>query len=191
MLILAALGGAFLMLLFLKVRGVIGFEGVSLSEFKWLHVFAAFVAGAIVAGIAHYLFGMLTPTLLPEAAKNGGSRDLRTVWGLAALPAAVTFAVFALLDVFIGGPDVYLTPRDGDSLVVGWSIGSLVLALAVTAWSLVIFYKGLSVIGGARVTRSVVITAVAGLCLAIGAVMTYGLLKSIEFLTELIKAVAK
>lgn len=193
--LLAALGGAFLTLLFLKVRGVIGFEGITPSEFRWRDFSLVLVAGALAGIIGHYLFGWLAQALVARDGKRASARDLRTVWGVAGVPVALAFVLFLVLDVLIGGRDVYLTPREGDSLVMGWAIGSLVLALGAAAWSFLLFLKGIGITGEMRPSRSTAVVVVSGIALGVAAplalLVVVGILSLGQFLIDLVQAVAK
>jgi hypothetical protein len=193
--ILAGLGGAFLMLLFLKARGVVGFEGVQPAEFKWRDYTLALVISGFAGVFAHYLFGLLARYVVGRGTQRTESRELRTIWSVAALPVALTFALFVVLDVFIGGRDVYLTPREGDSLVMGWAIGSFVLAAGAAIWSFLLFIKGLGIAGDMRPPRTIGVVLLSGLSVVIAApialAFVFGSISVVSFFVDLIQAVAK
>ena len=192
---LAAFGGAFLMLLFLKVRGLIGFEGVTAEEFKWGVYALSLAAGAFVGVIAHYLFGALARPLVEKNGKRCESRDLRTIWGVSVFPIALCFVLIVGLDILIGGRDVYLASMDGDSLIAGWAAGSLVLTACAAAWSIYLFVRGLGVAGEMRPSRSFASVLVALICLIVSAPVAIGLVAGVvtlaEFSADLIRTMTK
>lgn len=192
---LAAFGGAYLMLLFLKVRGLIGFEGVTAAEFRWGVFALALTVGAVVGVIAHFLFGALARPLVARSGKRCESRDLRTIWGVAVFPIALFFVLIVGLDIVIGGRDVYLASMDGDTLITGWAAGSLVLTVCAAAWSIYLFVRGLGVAGDMRPSRSFATILVALICLIVSAPVAIGLVTGVVtlvgFTADLIQAVTK
>ena len=193
--VLAAFGGAYLMLLFLKIRGVIGFEGVGPEEFKWGVFSLALIVGGLAGVIAHFLFGAIARPLVVKSGRSAEARDLRTVWGVSDVPLALMFAFLLALDVLIGGRDVYLDARGGDSLLTGWSTGSLVLAIGVAIWSLALFIKGLGVAGEMKPSRSLATLVVAWVCGAISALLAFALVAGFVTLiglgVDLVQALTK
>lgn len=193
--LLAAFGGAYLMLLFLKIRGLIGFEGVRPDEFKWGVFSLALIVGALAGVIGHFLFGALARPLVAKSGRRAQARDLRTVWGVSDVPLALTFGFLLVLDVLIGGRDVYLDARGGDSLLTGWSAGSLVLAVCVAAWSLALFVKGLGIAGEMKPSRSFATLVVAWVCGAVSALLAFalvaGLVTVVGLGVDLVQALTK
>ena len=193
--LLAVFGGAYLMLLFLKIRGIIGFEGVRPDEFKWGVFSLALIVGGLAGVIAHYVFGALARPLVAKSGKRAEARDLRTIWGVSGFPIALTFGFLLLLDVLIGGRDVYLSSREGDSLLTGWSAGSLVLAVCIAGWSGLLFVKGLGIAGEMRPSRSFATILVACVCLLLATPIAFALVAGLVTLVglgvDLVQALTK
>jgi hypothetical protein len=126
--------------------------------------------------------------------KSSEPRDLRTIWGLAAFPAAAGFILIVLLDIVIAGREAY-TKVEGSSLVTGWSAGSLAIGLSLGVWSLYLFVQGLRVAAEVPPSRSIMVVLVGLLCLMVGAVLggfaVVGLVSLGGLLWNVIQAVNK
>jgi hypothetical protein len=192
--ILSALGGAYLLLMFLKVRGLTGFRDITPSEFDWAPFTLALVVAALSGVLAHYLFGFAATPAASRLGRRCEPQDLRTVWGLAGFPVAVAFLLLLVLDIAIAGREAYSSVED-NSLITGWSAGSLTVGLSLGLWSLYLFVKGLAVAAQTRISRSLLLVVVATLCLAIAAYVAtrvvYGIGMATGLIVDLIQAVSK
>lgn len=195
MTVLAGLGGAHLLLIFLKVRGLTGFRPVSPAETEWwgglgLALFAAAVAGVI----GHLLFAFVATPLVARLGKPCERPDLRTIWGLAGFPAAAGFVLLVVLDILIAGREAYSSIED-DSLVTAWAAGSLAIAVSLGIWSLYLFVQGLRVAADVRPPRSIMVLLVAVLSLAIASVLAVfavmGVVSLVGLLVNVVQAVIK
>lgn len=194
-LLLSGLGGAYLLLMFLKIRGLLGFLEVSPQDAQWWSGLVLSVIAATVMGIVgHFLFGVAARPLVARIGKRCAARELRTVWGLSSFPAAAGFGVLLILDLLIAGREAY-SSVEGDSLVTGWSVGSLVIGLSLGVWSLYLFVQGLEVAADVRPSRSIMVLLVAVLCLtfaaAFGIVVMIGLVSLVGLLVNIVQAVNK
>lgn len=195
MTVLAGLGGAYLLLMFLKIRGLIGFKEISPDDAQFWTGFASALGAAALAGaLGNLLFGFASPPLVSRIGKSSEPRELRTIWGLAAFPAAAGFILIVLLDIVIAGREAY-TKVEGSSLVTGWSAGSLAIGLSLGVWSLYLFVQGLRVAAEVPPSRSIMVVLVGLLCLMVGAVLggfaVVGLVSLGGLLWNVIQAVNK
>ena len=193
--LLAALGAAHILLVFLKVRGLTGFRPISPEETQWWGGLGLAILAAAVAGVvAHLLFGVVARPIVARLGTRSEGRELRTIWGLASFPAAAGFVLLVVLDVFIAGREAY-SSVEGDSLVTGWAAGSLAIALSLGIWSLYLFVQGLRVAADVRPSRSIMVLLVAVLCVAVaaflGTLVVVGVVSLIGLLVNVVQAVNK
>lgn len=194
-LLLSGLGGAYLLLMFLKIRGLVGFREVSPEDTQWWGGLGLAVVAAVVAGIiGHFLFGLAAPPLVARVGKRCKPRDLRTIWGLSSFPAAVGFTLLVILDLVIAGREAY-SSLEGSSLTTGWAAGSLAIGLSLGAWSLYLFLQGLQVAADVRPSRSIMVLLVAVLCLMpatfLGIIAVVGVASLVGMLVNVVQAVNK
>jgi hypothetical protein len=165
--VLGATGGAAVMSLWLKAgaRGSRG--GADPGSVDPALLVAALVAGALLVLGGQLLWGVVGPWLADRLGGCALGRDLRLVWGAAALPQTLSLAVLVVLDLLVVGPSLYGGGPLADPLGRAWAALSIALALALAVWSLWLFVRGLQVAGGLDLARA---TALAG-----GAVATCAL----------------
>lgn len=164
--VLAALGGASLMLLWLKLGSLLGVRDVAAVEFRWSYLVVAAVAGAGLALIAQLVWGYLGAAASSRGA--GGhppARDLRVVWGASAFPQILGLALLLPLDLIIVGTDTFTSERLGDSLATAWAALSIALSFSLAVWSLFIFVRGVEVAASVSVVKALGITFVGVVCL--------------------------
>lgn len=188
----AALGGAFLLLVFLKVRSLTGFRAEAPDDWG---VFAAGFAVAALAGVlAHFVFPLGATPLLGRLGRRVAGRDLRLIAGVAALPAAIGFTLLVVVDVLIAGREAY-SEISGDTLLTGWTAGSLALAVAAGAWSLYLFMQALALAAEIRLRRSIMVVVVAGAALLLAGPVAFflivGVVNLVGLLVEIFQAVSK
>ena len=138
--VLGALGGAAAMVLWLKVRGLLGFRKFSVSEFDWGLFAGALVLGAVVAVVAQVLWSFVAPRV--GGTDSGSPRSFRAVWALSAFPQLVTLLVLLPLDVLFVGGRAFTTDSGGDSVTAAWIAISTALSLSLAVWSAYVFAKG-------------------------------------------------
>ena len=189
----AALGGAFLLLVFLKARSLAGFP-LAPEDFRW-DSFAAFLAiGALAAVLAHFLFPLGATPTLGRLGRRVAGRDLRLMWGVAAIPAATGFLLLVVVDILLAGREAY-SEISGDTLVTGWTAGSLALAVAIGAWSLYLFVQALALAAEIRPRRSIMVVLMAGISLLLAGPVAFflivGVVNVVGLLVEIFQAVSK
>jgi hypothetical protein len=165
--VLAAVGGAAAMLLWLKLGGALGLRQVAI--FRWSYLAGALVVGAALGLLVQGVWaiaGTRVARLLGYAARPS---DFRLVWGGSALPQVFALVVLLPLDLMIAGQATFTTARFADSLAAAWASLSIALAVALSVWSLYLFIRGTHVATQMSLSRVVLVTLVAGVCfLAVG-----------------------
>jgi hypothetical protein len=138
--VLAALGGAAAMVLWLKVRGLLGFRKFTAAEFDWGLFTGALALGAAVAVLAQVLWSFAAPRA--GGADAGSPRSFRAVWALSAFPQLVTLLVLLPLDVLFVGGRAFTTDSGGDSVTAAWIAISTALSVSLGVWSAYVFAQG-------------------------------------------------
>lgn len=167
-LVLAAVGGASLMLLWLKLGGMADLRDVGPRGYDPGLLVAALVAAALVGLAAQWLWS-------EAAARVGGAsaRELRLVWGAAAFPQVLPLFVLLPLDLLIVGPGVFTTAPMSDSLSTAWAALSVALGVAIAMWSAFLFVRGVQVVTDFGPSRAgiAVVAAPLSLGLVVAAVL--------------------
>ena len=163
--VLSAVGGAALVLLWLKVGSLLGLRHVRDEDFQWLYLGGALVVGGLLGPIAQGVWGLVGSLVLRSLEGSVSAAELRTVWGVAALPQVFAIVFLLPLDVVIGGRGAFTTQPLGDSLSVRWIAVSAVLTCLLALWSLGLFLRGVEVVSGVSLLKAVVGLAVACACL--------------------------
>lgn len=164
--VLAALGGASLFVLWLKVGGALGLREAGHSLYRTEFMVAAMVVGALLSLLTQGLWGMAG---VPAARLLGGRArpcDLRMVWGIAACPNVLALVLLPL-DFAIVGPDSFTTAPLGDTLALGWAALSTAFALALAVWALWLLIRGVQTAMGLTLGRALWGTAGAFSCLGV------------------------
>jgi hypothetical protein len=159
--VLSALGGAALFMLWLKVGGLLGLRLAPRDSFRYVYLFGAMGIGAVLGLCAQVLWSTVAPWTLRERVPR---RNLRLLWGAAALPQ-----VFALLlvplDLLIVGPETFTTARLEDPLGAAWAAFSIALGAAFAVWAAFLFVRGVATMGRAGLGRVIGASVVAILVL--------------------------
>ena len=183
-----------MLLVFLKIRGLTGFRAVAPEDFRWGVFAAALAVGALGGVIGHYLFGAVGSPLAGRIGRRVPPQDLRIIWGVAAVPVAVGFVVLVAFDVLLAGPEAY-SEVAGDTLVTGWTAGSLALAVAIAGWSLYLFAQGVAVATGIGRGQSIMVMMLAGACLLFAApaalLLVIGVVTLVGLVVDMVQAVSK
>ncbi|MFN2595242.1 MAG: hypothetical protein ABR579_10185 [Actinomycetota bacterium] len=165
---LAWLGGAALMALWLKFGGLIGVRDVHASEFGWSALVASLVFGGLVAVGAQIVWSVVGARLAHKAGSQPAlsARDMRLVWGAAALPQVAAVFLLLPLDVLFLGRGSFTSDRLVDPLATAWAATSIALALSLGAWSAWLFVTGIKTTSHVETTRAVALAVSAVLTLA-------------------------
>lgn len=165
--VLAAIGGAALMSLWLKVGALAGIREICSREYLGALIAAALVSGALLGVLAQFLWGAVGPSVLRAAHGQSDRGSLRLVWGASAFPQVVVLVLLLPLDLLIIGTDAYATGSLEDPLATAWAAFSIAVGISLAVWSLFLFVRGVEVAGGIGFWKAVTTTMVAALCLLI------------------------
>src|ERR671914_117351 len=108
--LLAAVGGAALFLMWLKIGALSGLRDE--ASYRLVYLVMALGLGAILGLVAQALWGLTGGRLFES--HRATPRNLRLVWGLAAFPNVVTLSVLLPLDLVVVGPAGYTAARLAD-----------------------------------------------------------------------------
>jgi hypothetical protein len=154
--VLGALGGAQLMLLWLKLGGLLDLRSVSSRDFKWSYVVVAIVGAGILVLIAQYVWGSIGRVVLKRLEAPADSSQLRFAWGAAALPQVLGLVVLFPLDILIVGRNLFTSERIVDTLPALWAALSVAFSVSLAAWSLYLFFKAIRTAAGASSQQALV-----------------------------------
>jgi hypothetical protein len=165
--VLAVVGGASLMIGWLKIGGLLGGREVDPTQFGYSELFFALVTGAVFAMLGQAVYGVVGPLAARLLGGTLASREARIVWGAAAFPQVFTLLVLLPLDLLIVGPEIFATTRPGDSVATGWAAISVALCLLMVVWSLGLFVRGMQVVAKLDLLRAPAMVAVSASCLSL------------------------
>lgn len=179
---LAALGGVALMLLWLKLGSLLGVRDVARVEFEWSYLVVAAVAGALLAVIGQFVWGVVGCAAVRALGGGAPARDLRVVWGASGFPQVIGLVLLLPLDLIIVGTDTFTSEKLDDSLATGWAALSIALSLSLACWTMFIFVRGVQVAGSLSIVRAIgatfaglfVLVVIAGAAVAGAAVLGGG-----------------
>lgn len=166
-LVLAALAGAALFLLWLKIGGLVGLRSSSSAQYRSEFLVAALVTGALLSLAAQGLWSAVGHHALRALGGQARGRDLRTVWGAAGFPLVLSLVLILPLDLLIVGPATFTTERLTDPVATAWAALSIAASLGFASWSGWLFVRGVEAAAGVRTGRALVGALIAGLCLAV------------------------
>ena len=165
--LLSGIGGAALASLWLKVGALLKLRAVCTNEYIAGFIVASFVLGAVLAWIAHALWGVVGPRVVTAVRGETSSSEMRLVWGASALPQVFVLLVLLPLDLILVGSNTFTTQPLDESLATAWAALSIALAMSLAVWSLYLFVRGLQVVAGLSFKRALVGLAVAVLCFGV------------------------
>jgi hypothetical protein len=139
--VMAFLGGAALMSLWLKVAGMTGVRNVSAAEVRWHYMLGALVGGGLLGILGQNAWAAFARLAAKERVRPP-ARDLRMVWGAAALPQVIGLVVLLPLDLTIVGMQTYATDKLADPVSTMWAAMSIAIAVSLAVWSLILFVRG-------------------------------------------------
>ena len=142
--VLAAIGGAATLLLWLKLGALVELREASRASFRPMYLVGAVLLGAILGLLAQFVWGWLGPALFGTR-DPAARRSMRIAWGLAALPQIVALGVLFPLDLAIVGPESFTTTGLPDSVSTAWAAASIALSVAFAVWAVRLFYTGVRV----------------------------------------------
>jgi hypothetical protein len=154
--VLGAIGGAQLMLLWLKLGGLLDLRSVAAADFKWSYVVVAMIAAALLALVAQYVWGAIGRVVLGRLGARPDSSRLRFVWGASALPQVFGIVILLPLDVLIVGRNLFTSERIVDTLPAMWAALSVAFSVSIAAWSIYLFFKGVQAAAGTPASKTIV-----------------------------------
>jgi hypothetical protein len=163
--VLAAVGGAGGMLLWLKLGSALGLRNVAGSGFRWPYLVTAVAVGAVLGLLGQTVWSLVGPRVARGLGGVAKASDVRLVWGGSALPQVFALVVLLPLDLTIAGTASFTDARFADSLSAAWASLSIAIAVALSLWSVYLFVRGMQVATGMSAARIALVTLVAGLCL--------------------------
>ena len=179
--VLAAVGGAMLFLLWLKVSPLLGLRAASAQAYRWEFVLFAGVLGALFSLLGQLAWSFVGGAAIKALGGDTARRDLRLVWGAALAPQMGALVFLLPFDLLIVGPELFTSAKLDDTVASAWAALSVALGLSLAVWSLVILVRGVEVVSKLGLRRAslavlgcVVTTAVVVLLFRMGAVALAG-----------------
>jgi hypothetical protein len=163
--VLAAIGGASLASLWLKIGALVGLREVCADDRVAGYLAATLVLGALLALVAYAIWGAAGPSVARMLRGSGTGSGLRLVWGIALLPQVFALAVLLPLDLAIVGTDTFTTSSLADPLSTAWAAFSIALSVSLAVWSLFLLVRGMEVAAELSMVRAGAGAAAAALCL--------------------------
>lgn len=143
--ILGACYGAALLMLWLKVGALVGWRGD--ASFRPAYLLMSAALGAVLGLAVQLAWAALAAGVLFVTRARPRARELRFVWGAAALPQ-VGALLLVPLDLALAGPAAFTGARLAGSLATAWLALSIALAVALAAWSGYLVVRGTQVAAG-------------------------------------------
>lgn len=176
--VLAALGGAAGMLLWLKLRALVGFRALAPSDFTWGYFVASLAFAALVGVLAQLAWSFVGPAAGgPDA---GSPRSFRAVWAFSAFPQVPSLLLLAPLDVLVVGEKAFTASDAGDSVALAWLALSTALGVSLAVWSAYVFAKGTHVATRAPVLRTAGVVAASAACVGAVVALVAGILVAVR-----------
>lgn len=142
-LVLSALGGSAVALLWLKVGALLGIREVCNPSYLAGYIVATAVLGAILALIAQSVWGLIGPGTAGALHGEVPQRhEFRLVWGAAAFPQVFALVFLLPLDLLIVGQDTFTTTELVDPVSTAWAAFSIALGVSALVWSLFLLLRG-------------------------------------------------
>jgi hypothetical protein len=160
--LLVVLGGVATMGLWLKLTSLLKIFDRPISATEWSFVLGGLALGAILAAIAYVAWTRLAPRAI-DSDRDASRARLRVAWSFSDFPLALYAAVLLPLDLLIVGPEIFSTDRLDGTFAMVWSALSLALLVALAAWSVYLFVRGVDAAVGSRVQSTVPLIVSAGL----------------------------
>lgn len=173
---LAILGGAASMSVWLKVSSLAGERTVHSGRVTGVLVASALVLGALMSVAGQLAWGAVGPVIVSRLGAAARPRDLRLVWGASFFPQVFTLLLLLPLDLMVVGFQSFASDPLTDSVSTAWAALSIALALALTVWSVWLFLRGVQAATGLSLPRAALpaLGAAAMLGLVVTAVVAVG-----------------
>jgi hypothetical protein len=152
--VFAALGGAALMSVWLKLGGLLEVRAFASADFRWAYLFATLLIGAVVGVLAQLMWSVLAGLVARRFGRRVDQAELRTVWGAASFPLAFALFPLLVLDVAIVGPASFTTERLTDPLSTTWAAISIAMGAALVIWWMYLLTRGFAATTGFKFLRS-------------------------------------
>ena len=166
--VLAGVGGAALMSLWLKIGALGGFREVCSDDYVAAFIAVALVFGALLGLLAQSLWAAIGRPLLRSMRSEETSRgSLRLVWGASAFPQVLVLVLLLPLDLLIVGTETYTSGSLEDPLATAWAAFSIAIGISLAVWSLYLFVRGIEVAGRISFWKAASAAAAAALCLVL------------------------
>lgn len=162
--VLAALGGAAAMILWLKVRALVGFRALSPADFTWGYFVTSLLFAAVVAILVQIVWSFVAP--VAGGGDSGSPRSFRAVWALSAFPQIPALLLLAPIDLLLVGDEAFTASDTGDSVALVWLALSTAGAVSLAVWSAYVFAKGTHVATRATPLRTAGVVAASLACAA-------------------------
>lgn len=163
--VLAAIGGAMLFLLWLKVSPLLGLRAESASAYRWEFILLSALLGAIFSLIAQLIWSFAGGAAIGALGGESARRDLRLVWGASFAPQILALVFLLPMDLLIVGPHLFTSAKLGDTVASAWASLSVALGLSLAVWSLVILARGVEVVSKLGLRRAGLAVALCVVCL--------------------------
>jgi hypothetical protein len=163
----AAIGGASLAGLWLKLGALFKLRQVCTDEYVAAFIAATFVLGALLGLIAQAIWGNAGSALATSLRGDAEPHRMRLIWGAAAVPQTLVFLILLPLDLLIVGTDSFTTRPLEESLSTAWAAFSIAITLSLVVWSLYIFVRGVQVVAGLNLRKALIATAAAIGCFGV------------------------
>ena len=169
----AAVGGAGMILAWLKFGTLVGLRHSHAGHRVWVYVLVTALIGAVIGVVALALWGLVGPWLLRSLSDHVTPRDLRIIGGLSGVPQLFALIVLLPIDAVLSGPATFTSQRMPTPVAEVWAAVSVAVAAGLAVWSAVLLIRGVQDVTGARLLQATGVGAVAICCLV---VVTVGLL---------------
>lgn len=164
--VIGAIGGAALVLVWLKLGALVDVREVAPGDFRWGYLFGSLVAGALLAVIVLLVWRAVGSGPIRRLGGRASSRDLVVTAGLADVPLLLVVALVLPLDLLIVGKATFTSERLTELGPMMWSAFSTALSVAAAVWSVVLLGRGLEKLTGLTRWRPWAAAGAFLLCLA-------------------------
>lgn len=163
--VLAALGGAAAMVLWLKIAALAGLRAGSAAEYRFSFLLVALALGAILGLMGQALWGLAGPAIMRGVSGELSRPAARLVWGASFVPHIFVLVLLLPIDLLVTGSSALTEAKPADPVGAGWAALSLAIATALAVWSLALFAKGIEVASGIDLKRAILGVAGGTACL--------------------------
>ena len=162
--VLSALGGAALFVLWLKLGALFDLRDAPRGSFRPVYLIGVVGIGAVLGLICQSAWAAVSALILRS--ESAPRRNLRLVWGAAALPQVFAL-VLVPLDLLIAGSGAFTTTRLEDPLGAAWAALSIALGAAFAVWAAYLFFRGVGITSKAGLPRVIAAIVMGVLVLAL------------------------